>query len=85
MSENREKRVKKERKEMFIYGHANGVNVINNNIEAALRKWKRIMKDNGVIDHIKENRHYTKPTTKRRKQLNDAKYLQWVKNQQELR
>tara|TARA_R110000803_G_scaffold99023_2_gene167110 strand:+ start:382 stop:639 length:258 start_codon:yes stop_codon:yes gene_type:complete len=85
MSDNREKRVKPERKEMFLYGHANGVNVINNNIEAALRKWKRMMKDNGVIDLIKENKEYIKPTTKKRKQRNDAKYLQWVKVQQENR
>jgi len=43
------------------------VKVINGNVEAALRKWKRHMKDTGIIDWVKQNRQHTKPTTARRK------------------
>lgn len=78
-----EKKFKKEREELFLYGHANGVRVINGNIDAALRKWKRHMKDTGVIDYIKENRQHTKPTTRRRKQGNDAKRAEWVRRRRE--
>jgi|TARA_R110000803_G_C11892549_1_gene311094 ribosomal protein S21 len=85
MSDRQEKKVRKEREEVYLYGFANGVKVINNNVEAALRKWKRMMKDNGVIDEIKQTQEYTKPTTKKRKQRKDAIYAQWVKVQQENR
>ncbi len=85
MSYKREKKVRKEREELFLYGHANGVKVINNNIEAALRKWKRTMKDNGIIDWVKQNREYTKPTTRKRKKMNDARRADWVRRQQEAR
>jgi len=73
----------KKREEQFLYGHALGVKVINKNVEAALRKWKRIMKESGVIDEYKEKRYYTKPTTKRRKQRNDAIRAEWVRRQKE--
>lgn len=78
-----EKKFKKPREEQFLYGHANGVRTINGNIETALRKWKRIMKDNGVIDYVKQNRQYTKPTTARRKKMNDARRAEWVRRRRE--
>jgi len=78
-----EKKFKKEREELYLYGHANGVRVINGNIEAALRKWKRHMKDSGIIDYVKQNRQYTKPTTARRKKMNDAKRAEWVRRRRE--
>lgn len=78
-----EKKFKKPREEQFLYGHANGVKVINNNVEAAIRKWKRIMKDNGIIDYVKQNRQYTKPTTARRKKMNDARRADWVRRRRE--
>jgi len=78
-----EKKFKKPREEQYLYGHANGVKVINGNVEAAIRKWKRIMKDNGIIDYIKQNRQYTKPTTARRKKMNDARRAEWVRRRRE--
>lgn len=78
-----ENKFKKPREEQFLYGHANGVKVINGNVEAALRKWKRHMKDTGIIDWVKQNRQYTKPTTARRKKMNDAKRADWVRRRRE--
>lgn len=78
-----EQKVRKEREELFLYGHANGVRVINGNVEAALRKWKRMMKDSGIIDYVKHNREYTKPTTVRRKKRNDAIRAEWVRRRRE--
>ena len=62
----------KKREEQFLYGHAMGVKVLNGNIEAALRKWKRMMKESGIIDDLKARREYTKPAAARRKKRDDA-------------
>lgn len=78
-----EKKKFKKREEQFLYGHALGVKVINNNVEAALRKWKRLVKESGVIDEYKSRREYIKPTTKRRKQKNDAIRAEWVRRQRQ--
>lgn len=71
----------KKREEQFLYGHAMGVKVINGNIEAALRKWKRMMKDSGIIDDLKARREYTKPAAVRRKKRDDAIRSEWVRRQ----
>jgi ribosomal protein S21 len=82
MEEN--KKFKKIRKtDMIIIGRPNAVRVVNNNIEAALRFWKRNMKDNGKIEWIKENREYTKPTVKRRELRNQAFRAEWTRRQQQ--
>lgn len=71
----------KKREEQFLYGHAMGVKVINGNIEAALRKWKRMMKESGIIDDLKARREYTKPTAVRRKKRDDAIRSEWIRRQ----
>ena len=71
MEEN--KKFKKIRKtDMIIIGRPN-----------AVRFWKRNMKDNGKIEWIKENREYTKPTTKKRELRNQALRAEWTRRQQQ--
>jgi hypothetical protein len=41
------------------------------------------MKDNGKIEWIKENREYTKPTTKKRELRNQALRAEWTRRQQQ--
>lgn len=41
------------------------------------------MKDSGIIDYVKHNREYTKPTTARRKKMNDAIRAEWVRRRRE--
>jgi ribosomal protein S21 len=82
MEEN--KKHKKVRKaEMIIIGKPNAVKVVNNNIEAALRFWKKNMKENGKVEWIKENREYVKPTTKKRELRNQALRKEWTRRQQQ--
>jgi ribosomal protein S21 len=82
MEEN--KKFKKVRKaEMVIVGKPNAVKVVNNNIEAALRFWKKNMKESGKIEWIKENREYVKPTTKKRELRNQALRKEWTRRQQQ--
>jgi len=86
MEENKnQKKFKKKfvKEEVYLYGHANGVRVINGNVEAAIRKWKRIVKDSGMMEEIRERREYKKPTTIRREQRNAALRADWVRRQRE--
>ena len=80
---NDNKKKKAPRQEMYLYGHANGVKVINGNVEAALRTWKRIMKDSGIIEEIRNNKEYKKPTTVRREKRNAALRAEWVRRRRE--
>ena len=53
------------------------VKVRNGDINRALKKFKRASFDSGHIQELKERQQYTKPTTKRRKQKQEA-----IRNQQ---
>jgi ribosomal protein S21 len=80
---NNDKKKRTPRQELYLYGHANGVKVINNNVESAIRAWKRIMKDSGIMDEIRERREYKKPTTVRREKRNAAIRAEWVRRRRE--
>jgi len=82
MEEN--KKHKKVRKaEMIIIGKPNAVKVVNNNIEAALRFWKKNMKESSKIEWIKSHREYVKPTTEKRELRNQALRKEWTRRQQQ--
>jgi len=82
MEEN--KKHKKVRKsDMIIIGKPNAVKVVNNNIEAALRFWKKNMKESGKIEWIKSHREYVKPTTEKRELRNQALRKEWTRRQQQ--
>lgn len=83
MEENKNQKKKFVKEEIYLYGHANGVRVINGNVEAAIRKWKRIMKDSGIMEELRDRKEYKKPTTKRREQKNAAIRAEWVRRQRE--
>ena len=50
-------------------------------VEFALRFWKRAMKDSGKMIEFKNRTHFTKKSDKRREQLENAKFFQWVDDQ----
>ena len=56
---------KKSRKSDWAIG-GRGVKVIDNNIELALKRFKRVIKDSKLLFELSERRFYTKPTTKKR-------------------
>tara|TARA_R110002073_G_scaffold319215_2_gene493732 strand:+ start:1815 stop:2036 length:222 start_codon:yes stop_codon:yes gene_type:complete len=55
------------------------VEVRNNNIEGALKKFKRMIKDSGLMVELREKSFYEKPSEKRRKKINLAKSRQRYK------
>lgn len=64
------KRVNKD--ELINPGHWLGAKVVNGNIEAALRFWKKNLKESGVLDELKERREFLKPSVINRKKKADA-------------
>ena len=71
---------KKVRKEaMIIPGKFKAAKVVNGNLEAALRFWKRQVKDSNVLQEVKDRREYIKPSARRRKQKQDAIRREYIR------
>jgi len=64
----------------IVPGTPSAVAVVDGDISFALRAFKRKMKQLGVLDALKENRTFTKPSVKRRAQLINAKYMQKIRD-----
>ena len=54
-----------------IYG--NSVIVKDNNVEKALRKFKKKVADSGLLQELRDRETYEKPTTARKKKKSAAK------------
>ena len=59
------------------------VDVKYNNVEWALKKLKRMVKDSGMILELKKKTYYEKPSRKRREQRNLAKLRNKYNNEKE--
>ena len=57
------------------------VEVRNNNVEFALKKFKRMVKDSGMMLEIKQRTYYKKPSEERREKRNLAKLRNKYNNQ----
>ena len=63
----------------ILPGNGNAVNVVNKDLSFALRNFKRKIKESRILDNFKQQQNYTKPSIKRRAQINKAKYIQQIK------
>ena len=59
------------------------VDVKNNNVDFALRKFKRMVKDSGMMLELKNKAYYEKPSTKRRHTKNLQKLRYRYKQEKE--
>lgn len=57
-------------------GKLSGTKVVDGNIDRALRKFKKTIKDSGIIQETFYRREYRKPSVIRRKQIKDAIFKQ---------
>ena len=64
----------------IVPGTPSAVAVVDGDISFALRTFKRTIKQLGILDSIKENRTFIKPSAKRRAQLIKAKYGQKIRD-----
>lgn len=79
---NRNRKVRKE--QMIVPGRFRAAKVVNGNIEAALRFFKRQMKESEILQEVKDRREYIKPSARRRKQKDDAirrEYIRRIREQ----
>lgn len=53
------------------------------NIEKALKKFKRKFEKTGAVRELRSRREFTKPSIKRREQLKKAIYVQQLRLQEE--
>ena len=51
-------------------------------IEGALKRLKRKFRDMGVMKQLRERKEFTKPSITRRKQIQKAKYIQKLRDQE---
>jgi small subunit ribosomal protein S21 len=66
-----------------VPGNSSAVKVLGTTKEDlgyALKTWKRKIKSSGVLEKVKDNKTYEKPSVVRRAQLISARYLQHVKD-----
>lgn len=64
--------------EKFNKVTGNKVLVVNDNVEKALRKFKKKVADSGLLQDLREREYYEKPTTARKKAKASAK-RRWKK------
>ncbi|MEZ4771806.1 MAG: 30S ribosomal protein S21 [Bacteroidia bacterium] len=46
----------------------------NENIERALKRYKKKIKNTGILQEVRERRHFEKPSITRRNEVDKAKY-----------
>jgi len=46
----------------------------------ALKSWKRKIKTSGILERIKDRKEFEKPSVRKRKQLQAAKFLQKIRD-----
>jgi small subunit ribosomal protein S21 len=73
---------KQKQHQSIVPGNATAINVVNRDLSFALRTWKRKVKDAGVLEYVKDNRTFTKPSVKRRDMISKAKYSQKMQDLQ---
>ena len=63
-----------------------GLTVIvrNNDIQKAMRKLKRMIKDDGLLDEIKNKSHYRKPSEIKQEKRKAAR-ARWLKKRKDIR
>lgn len=70
---------KQKQHQSIVAGHPSAVHVVGTQREDlafALKMWKRKVKESEVLELIKENKTFTKPSVKRRSQKIAAAYRQ---------
>jgi small subunit ribosomal protein S21 len=52
------------------------------NIERALKRYKRKTRNTKLLNQLKDNKHYTKKSIKKRKLIEKASYKQYLQDQE---
>jgi len=52
------------------------------NIDRALKRYKRKTRNTKILNQLRENKHYTKKSVKRRRKIEKASYKQFLRDQE---
>ncbi len=52
------------------------------NIDRALKRYKRKTRNTKILNQLRENKHFTKKSVKRRRQIEKASYKQYLRDQE---
>jgi len=75
---------KKVRKEaMIVPGRFKAAKVVNGNLEAALRFFKRQVKDSNVLQEVRDRQEFIKPSAVRRRQKQQAVRKEYIRRLRE--
>ena len=78
------KRFKKVRREaMIVPGRFRAAKVVNGNIEAALRVFKRQIKDSDVLQEVRDRQEFIKPSAVKRRQKQQAIRKEYIRRLRE--
>jgi small subunit ribosomal protein S21 len=77
MQERKSNFKKVRREDMEVMGNAMAVKVVHNQIEPAIKLWKRKLKDSGILEQLKERKEFIKPSAVKRKQKEEAIRAEW--------
>jgi ribosomal protein S21 len=74
---------KQKQHQTIVPGHSLAVNVVGSlreDLAFALKIWKRKVKNSEVLEKTKDRKEFIKGSVKRRKQLQDAQFIQKIKD-----
>jgi ribosomal protein S21 len=71
---------KKEKRDASMLKGGIGANVVDGDLNLAIRIWKQELKDSGKLQKLKENSYYVKPAVERKNVKELAKYKNYKKN-----
>lgn len=60
-----------------------GASVVKGDVGFAIRFWKRALKDAGTMQELRERRYFKKKSSKRREQMDSAKYFQQINSRED--
>ena len=68
---------------MIVPGRFRAAKVVNGNIEAALRFFKRQMKDSDVLQEVRDRQEFIKPSVVKRRQKQQAIRKEYIRRLRE--
>ena len=68
---------------MIVPGRFRAAEVVNGNIEAALRFFKRQMKDSDVLQEVRDRQEFIKPSAVKRRQKQQAIRKEYIRRLRE--
>jgi small subunit ribosomal protein S21 len=74
---------KQKQHQTIVPGNPLAVNVVGSareDLAFALKTWKRKIKNSEILEKTKDRKEFIKPSVRRRKQIQDAQFIQMIRD-----